>query len=67
MGTLGIVLGVILSLMVILGGAAQAAITARITMNTYPEFASQNTPPGHITFMRASIPNAGNNYDAAVA
>ncbi|AAR34084.1 fibronectin type III domain-containing protein [Geobacter sulfurreducens] len=67
LGTLGIVLGVILALMVILGGVAQAAITARITMTTYPEFASQNTPPGHITFMRASIPNAGNNYDAAVA
>ncbi|BET59095.1 fibronectin type III domain-containing protein [Geobacter sp. 60473] len=67
MGTLGIILGVILSLMVILGGAAQAAITARITMTTYPEFASQNPTPGHITFMRASIPNAGNNYDASVA
>lgn len=67
MGTLGAALGVILSLMVILGGTAQAAITARITMTTYPEFASQNAPPGHITFMRASIPNAGNNYDASVA
>ncbi|WP_318556644.1 fibronectin type III domain-containing protein [Geobacter anodireducens] len=66
MGTLGAALGVILSLMVILGGTAQAAITARITMTTYPEFASQNAPPGHITFMRASIPNAGNNYDASV-
>ncbi|MDU0460871.1 MAG: SwmB domain-containing protein, partial [Geobacteraceae bacterium] len=36
-------------------------------MNTYAEFASQNPPPGHITFMRSNIPNAGNNYLESVA
>ncbi|RII25279.1 MAG: hypothetical protein CXR30_19060, partial [Geobacter sp.] len=68
-GKLMVLLGFVFSAMamVLVTGTAHATITARVTMNTYAEFASQNPAPGHISFMRASIPNAGNNYDATVA
>ena len=47
--------------------APAEAISARVTISTYANFASQNPPPGHLTFMRSSFPNAGNDYEEAVA
>ena len=61
--------GFVLTALVLCTDAAQAIplpVTAKVTLNTYAAFASQNATPGQIMFLWTSTPNAGNNY-AAVA
>ena len=52
----------LLMMLMLFSSAAQASITARVTMTTYSAFASQNATPGQAMFFIANVPNAGNNY-----